>query len=175
MSTLIPKNRPWWKEPMVWMVITLPAIAVIASFTSYYFAAHGADPLVKEDYRNEGMAPLAPVNPASQAAAAMGLTARLSLRNGQLELDLGGHLAALPGRLALSILHPTRENQDLHIILAQSHGQTYVGPAPDMGSGKRSLILEPVDQAWRITGVWTAPFAGMTELSAGSTHPATHP
>jgi uncharacterized protein len=175
MSSLIPQQRPWWKEPMVWLIAGLPAIAVVASFTSYYFAAHNPDPLVKEEYHKVGLAPLAPASAASQVAAAMGLAAQLRIRNGQLQVDLRGHLAAPPRQLSIDILHPTIERQDIHIVLTQVHGLSYSGPAPDLGSGKRTLVLEPTDRKWRITGLWTAPFTGMVEIVAGTPHPATHP
>ncbi|MDD5389653.1 MAG: FixH family protein [Gallionellaceae bacterium] len=168
-------NRPWWKEPMVWMVIGLPAIAVVGSFTSYYFAARDPDGLVKADFRKEGFAVMAPSSAADKAAAALGLSARLITRNGQMELVLRGHLTSNPPRLALNIVHPSRENQDIHILLAHSRELSYIAPAPDLGSGKRILVLEPEDRAWRITGQWTAPFSGMTELVAGASKPSTHP
>lgn len=170
-----PQQRPWWKEPMVWLIIGLPILAVIASFTSYYFAVREPDPMVKQEYRKEGFAPLAPANAANKAAAAMGLTARLALRNGQLELGLRGYLAAPPKQLMLTILHPTQEKQDMHLLLAQTHELSYTAPAPDMGLGKRILLLEPVDRSWRVTGQWMAPYSGMAELVAGNTNPATRP
>lgn len=169
------QHRPWWKEPMVWLIITLPAIAVIASFTSYYFAARDPDPMVKDEYRKEGFAVLAPASEAGKAAAALGLSARLTASNGHLELQLHGHLTARPEQLTLNIIHPSQEKRDIHVLLAHSHELSYISPAPVVGSGKRILVLEPEDRAWRITGQWMAPFSGMTELVAKANNPSTHP
>lgn len=168
-------SRPWWKEPMVWLIAGLPATAVVASFTSYFIAAHDPDSLVKDDYRKDGFAVVAAASAADQAAAALGLSARLTARNGQMELVLRGHLAAKPKRLTLSIVHPTQEKQDIHILLDHAHELSYIAPAPDLGSGKRTLVLEPEDRAWRITGQWMAPFSGMTELVTAANNPSTHP
>jgi len=176
MNALEPTDhRPWWKEPMVWLIVTLPAIAVVASFTSYYFAARDPDPMVRDEYRKEGFAVLAPASEAAKAAAALGLSAQLSASNGRLELRLRGHLAARPEQLALSIVHPTQDKQDLHLLLAHASELSYVAPAQNAGSGKRILVLEPLDRSWRITGQWTAPFSGMTELVAQTSNSSTHP
>jgi uncharacterized protein len=168
-------NRPWWKEPMVWLVAGLPATAVVASFTTYFIAAHDPDSLVKADYRKEGFAVVATATEADKTAAALGLSAYLTARNGQMEVVLRGHLATRPKQLALNIVHPSKENQDIHILLAQSRELSYIAPAPDTGSGKRILVLEPEDRTWRITGQWMAPFSGMTELVVEGSKPSTHP
>ncbi len=168
-------SRPVWKEPMVWLIAGLPAIAVIASFITYFIAAHEPDSLVREEHRKVGLAMVAPLNAAEQTAAAMGLSARLTSQDGRLELTLRGGLPGQPKQLALNIVHPTQENQDLHILLAHSHELSYIAPAPEMGSGKRILVLEPEDRTWRITGQWMAPFSGMTELVAEGSTPSTHP
>lgn len=167
--------RPWWKEPMVWLVTGLPAIAVVASFTSYYLAARDPDPLLKSEYSKVGLAMVATASSPYKVAAALGVSARLASSNGQFELMLTGRLATLPKQLSLSILHPSRENMDIHVLLAHAHDLTYIGAVPDMGSGKRTLVLEPEDRGWRITGQWMAPFSGMTELGAKAINPSTHP
>ena len=47
--------RPWWRFPHVWMVVSGPAIVVVASFITFYLAAVGQDPLVDEDYYRKGI------------------------------------------------------------------------------------------------------------------------
>jgi uncharacterized protein len=36
----------WWRLPIVWMVIAGPAAVVVASLTTAFIAAHGADPVL---------------------------------------------------------------------------------------------------------------------------------
>ena len=176
MSALIPaQHRPWWKEPMVWLIAGLPATAVIASFVTYFIAAHDPDSLVNSEYRKEGFAVVAPAGEADRAAAALGLSARMTIRNGRMELVLRGQQTTRPMRLALSIVHPTQAKHDVQIILVHSHGLSYIAPDPELGSGKRILVLEPEDRSWRITGQWMAPFSGMTELVAEASKTSTHP
>lgn len=169
------QSRPWWKEPMVWLIAGLPAIAVVASFITYFIAAHDPDSLVSAGYRKEGFAVVAPPTPAEEKAAALGLSARMYVRDGQIEVVLRGQPPEVPKQLALNIVHPGRENQDIHILLAHASELSYIAPAPVMGSGKRILVLEPEGRAWRISGQWMAPFSGMTELVAVANIPSTHP
>ena len=168
-------NRPWYKEPMVWLVTGLPAIAVVASFTSYYFAARDPDTLLKSEYTKVGLAMVANSNSPSRKAAAMQVSAHLSNRNGQLELVLAGRLQSPPKKLMLEILHPSRENQDMRILFLNAHDQTYIAAVPKLGTGKKMLTLEPEDGSWRINGQWMSPFTGTTELSPRIINPSTHP
>jgi hypothetical protein len=39
-------KRPWWSYGHVWLVISGPLIVVLASFTTFYLAAHGQDPVL---------------------------------------------------------------------------------------------------------------------------------
>ena len=39
-------GAPWWRYGMVWLVLSGPAVVVVASFVSAYLAYHGADPVV---------------------------------------------------------------------------------------------------------------------------------
>lgn len=50
--------RRWWREPMVWLVISGPAIVVVASFVTYYLAARGAEvPLNETISRSQAAQP----------------------------------------------------------------------------------------------------------------------
>ena len=42
-----PAPRRWWREPMLWLVIGLPATAVVASVSIAVVAVHGADPVLQ--------------------------------------------------------------------------------------------------------------------------------
>jgi hypothetical protein len=175
MMTLDLSDRPWWKEPMVWLIVGLPATAVVASIATYFIAAHDPDSLVRADYRKEGFALVEKTTQADRLAAELGLVARMAVNNGKLELDLKSRLDTVPARVSLTIIHPTQESQDIHLLLEPSGAGSYVATAPDVGSGKRILVLEPEDRAWRITGRSMAPFSGITELAAVVKNPSTPP
>ncbi|WP_396430216.1 nitrogen fixation protein FixH [Limnohabitans sp.] len=41
-------NHPWWSYGHVWLVISGPMIVVVASFITFYLAAHGQDPVLTQ-------------------------------------------------------------------------------------------------------------------------------
>ncbi len=47
--------KPWWKFGHVWLVISGPAIVVVASFITMYLAMTRADPVLDEDYYRKGV------------------------------------------------------------------------------------------------------------------------
>lgn len=45
-NTLTSTSRRWWSYGHVWMVIAGPLVVVVASFVTFYLAAHGQDPVL---------------------------------------------------------------------------------------------------------------------------------
>jgi hypothetical protein len=46
-----PKAPAWWRVPMVWLIIGGPLTVVIASLTTAFIAARGADPVLTAEER----------------------------------------------------------------------------------------------------------------------------
>jgi len=46
---------PWWKFGHVWLVISGPAIVVVAGFATLWLAIARPDPVVAEDYYRQGI------------------------------------------------------------------------------------------------------------------------
>jgi hypothetical protein len=47
-------QRPWWKEPYVWMVISGPMSAVVACLITAVYILQGPDALVPDDQFDQG-------------------------------------------------------------------------------------------------------------------------
>jgi len=68
-------QKPWWRHPMVWMVISGPLLVVIASIVSAVVAVRGADPVLLKDESGgasearEGMDSMTPALAARNHAA----------------------------------------------------------------------------------------------------------
>lgn len=66
-------KRPWWREPMVWLVIGGPAVVVVAGISTAVIAIRGADPVLdtrqptavqsRNHAATPGGAPVAPAKP----------------------------------------------------------------------------------------------------------------
>lgn len=171
MNVIARQKSPWWREPMVWLIIALPVTAVVASLITWWIAARGADPLVAEDYYKQGMAIHQTMERESRATA-LGLSAELRVQDGQLRLNLAGRLDAYPDRLTLTLVHPTRQEQDLTLILPAVAQGEYRVALPHLSAGQRRLILEAQDQEWRLTGRIDMP---MTEVRLGAIGLSTDP
>lgn len=52
------KGKPWWKFPIVWMVISGPLIVVVAALTTVVVAVKHVDPVLDVDNTsNKGLMP----------------------------------------------------------------------------------------------------------------------
>jgi hypothetical protein len=69
-------SSPWWKHGHVWLVLSGPAVVVIASFFTFYLAYIGMDTVVDEDYYRKGVE-----LSHTQGAPAPGLAPAMQARN----------------------------------------------------------------------------------------------
>jgi uncharacterized protein len=49
------EGAPWWRFPMVWMLISGPAVVVVAGFATLWLAIRIPDPVIDEDYYQHGL------------------------------------------------------------------------------------------------------------------------
>ena len=47
--------QPWWRFGYVWLVLSGPAIVVVAGFVTLYLAMSGADPVIDKNYYQKGI------------------------------------------------------------------------------------------------------------------------
>ena len=50
-----PAGRPWWRYPLVWLVVAGPAWAITAGMATVYLALSHPDPVVTPDYYRKGI------------------------------------------------------------------------------------------------------------------------
>ena len=77
-ASLSEHSRNWHKQPMVWMIITIPAISVIVGMLMLMLAIRSDDGLVVDDYYQHGKE-INRVLERDQLAAEYGLQARFRL------------------------------------------------------------------------------------------------
>ena len=114
------KNRP--ANPVLWLVIALPLLAVVASLTSLALAVTRGDPELPKDYHWEGAA-LDRDQQRLTLAASEGITATISYRPDTQHCAIALHGAA-PAQLRLDLVHPTDPRADRRLTLARA-GESY--------------------------------------------------
>jgi len=48
-------GSPWWRHPIMWMVVGGPAAVVVAGFATAWIAVRSPDPVVDTDYYRHGI------------------------------------------------------------------------------------------------------------------------
>ena len=71
-----PAAAPWWTFGHVWLVISGPLVVVVASFATLYLAVTRPDPVVSEDYYQQGIHINQQHQPDQDASLAPALQAR---------------------------------------------------------------------------------------------------
>lgn len=156
-------TRRWYREPWVWLLISLPMTAVIAGMVTLYLAVSTSDGLVVDDYYKRGKA--INVDLARDAAAArheLRADIELDMRNNHVQLLLQGNIERLPETLTLSLLHPTQAGYDQVLPLQHAGDGVYSGAIDEVGRGNWYLQLETVE--WRLSGSMRMPHTGKIVL-----------
>lgn len=148
-----PGQRPWQREPLVWMLIAIPSSAVLMGVLMISLALYSNDGLVVDDYYRQGKE-INRVLRRDRAAAAYGLkaTIQLDVVHGSLraQLESLAHRQPLPQALTLQLLHATRAGLDQRLRLDRTPDSEYYSLLPTLAPGHWYAQLETED--WRLTG-----------------------
>jgi uncharacterized protein len=156
--------RAWYREPLVWLIITFPLIAVIAGFTTMYLAYKTRDGMVVDDYYEKGKE----INRSlarDVVAAQHGLHAKLWLDAKKADLTvqlIADNNQPLPDKLVLRWLHATRAGFDRTQELTHSSDGFYHEAFPALAPGHWYVQIEAQD--WRLQGSLRIPGEVRLEL-----------
>ena len=149
--------RPWYREPIMWLVIAFPLTSVIVGFVSLALAIRSDDGMVEDDYYKQGMT-INRVLARDKAAATQDLT-------GTVELDAARHellvrltarqALTLPDNIQIKLMHATRAGFDRSLVLPRQPDGTYRAPLPEFVPGHWAVQLTAQD--WRLTGSLSMP------------------
>lgn len=148
------RPHPWYKVPVMWLVVLTPLAAVVGGFVTLYLAATTYDGLVVDDYYRHGKE-INRVLARDEAAARRGLSARLTLqREARLvEVELRG--VNSPTRLEVRFLHATRAGLDRILILPRMADGVYRAALPELAAGRWNVQIAAED--WRLVGRMRLP------------------
>lgn len=145
------KSRSGLREPLVWLVFGIPAIAVVALVWMVFIAAGpGSTDSVDTTVKRTAQIQVADLGP-GEAAARLRLAALLRIDGKDLEV-LPLHAGFDPAKpLKLAVRHPTRADLD-HDVLMQPTASGWRAPLElDVGHDW-TLELAPLDGRWRLQG-----------------------
>lgn len=149
--------RPWYKQPYVWLVAGIPVAAIGFSLSFVYIAVTHQDPVVRDDWYQDGKA----INQdlaRSDKALALGLAAdiRLDSDTGEVMMTVtSASHAALPDILHLDLVHATQNTRDQHLVMHRAHDGRYLGQLTRLPEGTFQVELSTRD--WRLTGTRRLP------------------
>jgi len=147
-------DRPWYREPWPWILISLPATAVVAGVVTFWLAVSSADGLVADDYYKQGLA-INRVIEREETAQRLGLSARIAPAPGRLELRLDGAPGVHPPALFLRLAHATRAGHDMRLRLEPVADGRYEAVLPPLPAGHWRVSIEDPRASWRIAGNWS--------------------
>jgi len=143
--------RNWKREPLVWMIIAIPASAVIMGVVMITLAIQSFSGMVVDDYYKKGKQ-INRVLARDQLAYELGLAAALSLEaaNG-IEIRFDSGVSVIPGeRIELKLVHATKPGLDQQLFFDNNNLRLLKATLQLPGSGRWNLILQTAD--WRLTG-----------------------
>ena len=144
-------TRATYREPMVWLIIALPAASVVAGLMLVATAVRsgGADE-VTDKVQRHAQIQLTELGP-DQRARAMNAAVILRIDPGSIEvLPVSGNLPR-DQTLVLDLNHPTDASRDLRLLLLPSSQGWRIASQVDT-SHDWIARLGPVDGAWRVLG-----------------------
>ena len=150
------EQKPWYKHPHVWLLITFPVLAIIGGMHMLYLAATSKDSLVSDNYYKEGNN--ININQRLQlekAALAKGITAQIILGDNQQSVRILLNRNDL-GPLKLKIVHPTMDGLDQELVLNSPSGSMYTGSLKRaLQAGKWHVELSDEKKTWSMRKPWT--------------------
>ena len=140
----------WYREPLVWMVIAIPASSVVFGIFMLVVSIQSYDGLVVDDYYKRGME-INRVLDRDRAAARHGMSAQVRLTAGIISVRLDALPDfARPESLELGLFHATRGGLDQELTLTLGADNLYRARIEPLAPGSWDLQIENGD--WRLTG-----------------------
>ncbi len=163
MNPIPQDKRPWTREPLVWMLIAIPASAVIMGVVMLTLAVQSYSGLVVDDYYRHGKQ-INRVIARDRLAWELGLEAELALAaDGTVRIAFVSGADLLPkGDIELAFVHATRPGLDRRLRLERVGYGNYRADVELAGSGRWNLALQTAD--WRLTGSLRRPQQSATSL-----------
>jgi hypothetical protein len=146
-------SRPWYREPWPWILMSGPAIVVVAGIITAAIAVTSFDGMVADDYYKQGLG-INRLMARGANAKALGIagSVQFSPDRDRVRVLLDGVLA--PGALRMTLAHPTLPAEDQSIMLARVSPGVYEGAMRGPRGRTLHLAIEDTAGKWRLAADW---------------------
>ena len=146
-NTMSSRPKPWFRQPWPWLLMSGPAIVVVAALYTASLAVRSDDGLVADDYYKRGLA----INQSldrTAAAAARGLQGTVDIADdGRVDVTLTGR-GAWPATVRLRLSHPTQAGADRIVDLPSVGEGLYGGSIVAFMPGRWRVAVE--GDGWKL-------------------------
>ncbi len=165
--------KPWYREPWPWILMSGPAIVVVAGLVTAWLAISSNDGLVEDDYYKKGLA----VNQRiarDQEATGRGLSGELMLgAASEVRLLLRAEQGAVAAEsVVIRVMHPTRAGSDQSLVLTKDASGFYSGRFSAPLAGRWHVQVEDPQKVWRLAAEWNVDRQPVLHLQAAAANPS---
>jgi len=152
-NTQTPPGGPWYKQPWLWLVLSVPIASVILSSIMVTVAVVGKDSLVSDNYYKDGMA-INQTLEQDRLAMSLKIVPTITINDESIFVSIQAENMPTQAFLTLKLLHPTVSDKDIIIRLLPT-ADGFLGDlpseiSPSQLSGRRYMDLYGFDESWRI-------------------------
>ena len=163
MTARSPGSVPWYRYPLVWLVLAIPASAVLMGVVMLVLANVTWDGLVADDYYERGMQINQSLARDAEATRRGAGAVLLFPAPGIVEVRLSSAAGVPDGQpLGLRFARAARAGADVTVHLAPDAGGIWRGAVPAMPPGK--WYVELGNDLWRLTAPVWIPMSAAAEL-----------
>lgn len=159
------KFTPFYKEPMVLLLIIFPVAAILWGGVMLTLAFSTKDSLVSDSYYKKGVS-YTENQLLDQNARVYDIKAEIHFNGDEVMLDLMSELPEEPASLRLQLIHPTLEELDVTLFMQRLADGRYGGVNETEVNDKRHIWLSSPEQQWRVSRTDSITLDKTVHLSA---------
>ncbi len=141
-----PATLPWYRERWPWILMSGPAIVLVAGAITTWIAFVSADGLVAEDYYRKGLG-INKVLAREETARRLGIDAVVRFSPKKIEIGLTGEHPAV---IFAHLVHATRAGHDQRLRLERTPAGGYAADLAPLPPGRWRIAIEDARGEWRV-------------------------
>jgi len=143
-------DRPWYRYPLLWLAILLPASSVIAGLTTLYIAVINADAPVVDEWYKEGRGINRSVEQ-EQIATRLGIGLVMSQVGAGVQARLTSDAGIpVPDVITVALRHPTLKEKDVLLTFHHQGNGVFRSDGILPSSGRYIATASTPEGHWRL-------------------------